>query len=164
MLFGSRFLGGAVVLAASLIGSSGALAQSNPFLPSAGTSKADVEKIIDSKLGEMERRITSQIKSTKPDDAVAGPAGAPGVVGPLTPGAGAAGINYPGVVPGGAGVAPALIEPPKGPIEEARGSGVRFLGCINGAPKFVKNTGERVSFTKAQITQAIKDGVLPSCR
>lgn len=161
MLLGSRVLGGAIALVFVGCSAVPASAQGNPFVPSSGASKAEVEKIVDSKLGEMERRLTAQIKGGKPGEpqAYGAPAGA---AGPLNP---TGAMNYPGAVPGALPGQGAMVAEVKlNPVEEARTKGVRFLGCINGTPKFVRTSGERVSFTKDQISQAIKDGVLPTCR
>ena len=160
MVARSRLLKGAVLLVACVAAPSVLWAQSNPFKPASAASKAEVEKIIDGKLKEVESRLTAAVKSanaTGPGVA-AGAANAPG--GPLAPGAPGAGINYPGDVPGASGTA---VEPVD-PIEAARKDGARFIGCINGAPKFVQKSGERLIFTKSQINAAIKDGILPACR
>jgi hypothetical protein len=66
-------------------------------------------------------------------------------------------------VPGAPG-APGVIEAPKGAIEAAQEGGVRFLGCINGEPKFVQKSGLRARFTAKEIRDAVKAGFVPECR
>lgn len=51
-----------------------------------------------------------------------------------------------------------------GRVEEARAEGVRFIGCINGTPKFTRKSGERVTFSKADLADAVEAGFLPECR
>ena len=81
-----------------------------------------------------------------------------GNYGPVTP-----------IDPGAAGMAGAPVmmgpvEAPKSPVEQAQDSGARFIGCINGVPKFVTRTGLRITFKDSEIKEAVKDGVLPACR
>lgn len=176
----SRLLAGAVALAGCTFGPQ-ALAQSNPFVPASQAQRADVERIVDAKIKEAEARIVAAVKASGAKagtSAVPGTPGAPVVpgapgapvsgAGPLapgvagSPGAPGAGPSYPPV--GGVG-APGMIQAPQqGAVQEARASGTRFLGCINGTHKFMKSTGERVTFPAAQINRAVKDGDLPACR
>ena len=143
-----------------------ASAQSNPFVPASAVSKANVEKIVDERLRAMEDRIIESVTSAS----AANPpvAGAP--MGPPAPGApinGAAvpgGMMPPGALPGQPGAELAPPEPPKGPVEAARDNGVRFIGCINGAPKFARESGERVTFSEDEVSEAVKSGFLPKCR
>lgn len=42
---------------------------------------------------------------------------------------------------------------------------VRFIGCINGVPKFTnRQNGQRVAFSTRDINEAQKAGVVPTCR
>ena len=63
-----------------------------------------------------------------------------------------------------ASLPPGMQAPQVSDIQQQRQSGTRFLGCINGTHKFMKTTGERVTFSPAQINRAVKDGELPACR
>ena len=158
---------------------SAAQAQTNPFIPQSAASRAEIERVVEQKLKEVEDRILSQAKAAAqgsvpgaPDGAVPGAPvpggavpgtpgtpGAPGAPGPLNP----AGPNYPPLTAGAAGdpMAPGgAMTPPGGAVEQSR---ARFLGCINGTHKFTSQRG-RVTFTEAEINRAIKDGVLPPCR
>ena len=173
-------------VAASIFFGSAAQAQTNPFIPQSAASRAEIERIVEQKMKELEARVVESAKTAASNavpssggDAVSGapgapvPAGAgvpgapsaPPVAGPLNP----AGPTYPpvGAVPGAAGdpltpagVPAAPVSPPGGAVEQSR---ARFLGCINGTHKFTSQRG-RVTFTQAEINRAIKDGVLPPCR
>ena len=172
-------LGGSALLV-GLVCSAPASAQRNPFMPNNGASTADVERIIDARLKSLEERL-SKTKTTAPVGApgtpIPGASGTPasgtpgspvpgspsvGGAGPLNPGAGAPGGIAPYGSPNGASGMPSV---PQGAVAEKRSSDVRFLGCINGTPKFVKKTtGERVVFTTREINDAVKAGDLPACR
>jgi hypothetical protein len=177
----SRLLSGAAVLAACVFAPTAASAQSNPFLPASAASRAEIERIVDEKLKSVEARVTAAIKSATPASVpgAAGAAGAPGALpgspgSPLTPGSAIPGAALPGAPGGvqnygpppgnGGGQMMAPVEQ-MDPIEQARSSGTKFLGCINGVPKFVRSqTGERVTFSASDINRAIKSGSLPACR
>jgi len=174
----SRLLAGAIVLAGCAFGPQ-ALAQSrsNPFVPASQAQRADIERIVDARIKEAEARVLAAVKAQAgkgATSAIPGAAGVPGApvspgapgapvsgTGPLTPGA--AGPSYPpvGGAVGGVGVVQA---PQQSEIQTQRQAGTRFLGCINGTHKFMKTTGERVTFSPAQINRAVKDGELPACR
>lgn len=168
-------LGGAALLTGLAV-SAPASAQRNPFMPNSGASKAEVESIIDARLKALEERITKTVKSTPTTAAPGTPipgtpaSGTPGspipgtTAGPLSPGAAAPGSIAPYGSPSGAsGMAGPAV--PQGAVAEARSADVRFIGCINGAPKFMKKTtGERVVFTTREINEAVKSGILPACR
>ena len=166
-------------LAAAVGASVPAQAQRNPFVPGSGASKQEVERIVDERMKAMEARIEASSRTTavKTGPGVPGAPGAPGVPtsgpgspvpgspvgGPLTPGSSVApGAIAPYGAPGGA---MGTMGAPQGAIASARSSDVRFLGCINGQPKFVrKGSGERVVFTTREINDATKAGILPACR
>lgn len=139
-------------------------AQSNPFIPASPASKADVERMLDERMAGIRDEI-AKLKSDAPASAPGTPGG-PGAM----PNGGAVGgaMGPPDPLMGsplGAGPQAALpIEEPKGAVEAARGNGVRFLGCINGQQKFVRNSGERVAFTAKEIREAVKAGFVPECR
>lgn len=169
-------LGGAALLTGLAV-SAPASAQRNPFMPNSGASKAEVESIIDARLKALEERITKTVKASPtatagapgtpiPGTPTAGTPGSPipGTAGPLTPGAAAPGTIAPYGSPNGAtGMAGPAV--PQGAVAEARSADVRFIGCINGTPKFMKKTtGERVVFTTREINEAVKSGILPACR
>lgn len=178
----TRLLAGAV-LAAGLGLPMAAHAQSNPFVPQSAASRAEIERIVDEKIKAAEARVLASMKTAAAKGGTSAAPGTPGAPvspgspgapvtpgatgpGPLSPGgAGTAGPNYPpvGGVGGvnGMGVAAA---PQQSEIAQARTGGTRFLGCINGTHKFMKQTGERVTFSQAQINRAVKDGDLPACR
>jgi len=186
--------------AASLVAFSAAAvpasAQDNPFVPSNGGSRADMERI-EARLKAMEARIAAAA-SAKPSVATAGVPGAPGsptsgpgspIPGspasgsPLTPGA-PGGIAPYGAPGGGmAQVDPFVtaqgqrynVSPDRvkdivpgmdSPVYvRTQANEIRFLGCINGVPKFVsRQTGQRVVFSTREINEAQKTGVLPTCR
>lgn len=168
-------LGGAAVLAGLAV-SMPASAQRNPFMPSAGPSAADVERIVDGRLKALEERVLKAAKAAAPAPSTpstaipgsptTGSPGSPipGAPGPLTPGASAPGTIAPYGSPNGGPIVsgPAV---PMGAVAEARAADVRFIGCINGAPKFMrKTTGERVVFTTRELNDAVKAGILPACR
>jgi hypothetical protein len=171
LLCGSAMLVGLAV-------STPASAQRNPFMPNGGASKAEVERIIDERLKSLEDRLSKSKAAAPaagtPGTPIPGAAGTPTAsgpgspipgspaAGPLSPGAGAPGGIAPYGSPNGASGMPSA---PQGAVAEARSADVRFLGCINGAPKFVKKTtGERVVFTTREINDAVKSGTLPACR
>lgn len=186
--------------AASLVAFSAAAvpasAQDNPFVPSNGTSRADMERI-EARLKAMEARIAAAA-SSKPSTT----AGIPGVPGGPTQGPGAPIPGSPaaggtplspgapgGIAPYGApGGSMATVDPfvtaqgqrynvsPErvkdivpgmdSPVYvRTQANEIRFLGCINGVPKFVsRQTGQRVVFSTREINEAQKTGVLPTCR
>ncbi|QAY80138.1 hypothetical protein [Sphingosinicella sp. BN140058] len=172
----TRILGVAACMLA-VAAAAPALAQSNPFIPSAAASRAEVKRMMDERLRVLEAKIA---KSN-----AAPPPAAPGVPGAPVPGANMPGAAVPGTMapppgmpgapvmagipgapgapgmPGGVPAAP--VEAPKGAIEAAQGEGVRFLGCINGRQKFVRTNGQRVAFTDKEISAAVKANFIPSC-
>jgi hypothetical protein len=162
-------------MAAAMILAAPAYAQSNPFVPAAGASKAEVERMLNERLKVLEERLAKAEKggSAAPAPSVPGgpvpgvPGGpaAPGGIDPMGPPTGspmAPGAPGAPMVPGAPMAGP--LEAPKGAVESARSNGVRFLGCINGQPKFVRTSGERVSFTTKEISDAVKAGFVPACR
>ena len=173
------------VLAAAIGASAPAYAQRNPFVPGSGASKQEVERIVDERMRAMEARLEAASRTTtgKPGSPVPGgplvpgvpgaPASGPGspipggpAGGPLTPGSSVApGAIAPYGSPNGMAVGGMGMGATQGAIASARSSDVRFLGCINGQPKFVrKGSGERVVFTTREINDATKAGILPACR
>lgn len=176
----SRLLAGAIVLAGCTFGPQ-AFAQSraNPFVPASQAQRADIERIVDAKVKEAEARVMAALKANAGKGATSAVPGAASVPGaPVSPGAagvpttgtgplspGTAGPSYPPVsgVPG-AGPVGGVQAPQQSEIQTQRQAGTRFLGCINGTHKFMKTTGERVTFSPAQINRAVKDGELPACR
>lgn len=174
MFSGSPLAHAMVGLALSVATAFPAAAQGNPFVPASAASKAAVEKIVEEKLKRWEERIkTVEERTEKPafgdPNGAAGPGQMPGTF----PGVGAMGSAVPGGMmppmmigaaglPGGEG--PQEPAPPSDPIEAARADGVRFVGCINGVHKFVRKTGERMTFSKSDISKAVASGVLPECR
>ncbi|WP_162815082.1 hypothetical protein [Erythrobacter aureus] len=152
-------------------------AQSNPFLPAAGASKAEVERIVEAKVKAM--AAEGAIGSAAPAGAAPPVAGAPGVAGvpcpPGVPGAGAtpgpgapvnemSGACVPGgMMPPGAFGAEG-VQMPLGAVEGKLAEGARFIGCINGVPKFALKNGTRLTFTKAEVSKGVEAGVIPACR
>lgn len=177
----SSLLAGVVVLAGCAIGQH-ASAQSNPFVPASQAQRADIERIVDERMKSSEARLMAAIaKAGTAKGAAATVPGAPGLpgstaasgvpgspiggAGPMTPGG--AGPSYPPVGSMGGSIGggmPGMQAPQVSDIQQQRQSGTRFLGCINGTHKFMKTTGERVTFSPAQINRAVKDGELPACR
>jgi hypothetical protein len=191
----SGHLLGAILLSAASLAATSAAAQDNPFVPSNGASTADIERIIDARMKAAEAKMTALIAASKPaGGAPAGGAtpggpgspipGSPGAIGtPLAPG----GISSYGS-PGGGQMQMQTVDPmamaqgqrynvsPEhvrdivpgmdNPVFVRQQAGdIRFLGCINGVPKFVsKQTGQRASFSARDITEAQKTGVVPVCR
>ncbi len=146
--------------------------QANPFLPASGASKAEVEKIVEAK-----------VKAMAAEGAIGGGAsgaappviGAPGV--PGAPGARGPGVPGPGEPVGvmtGAGVPGGMMPPgafgedgfqvPLGAVAEKLEKGARFIGCINGVPKFALQNGTRLTFTKDELSKGVEAGVIPACR
>lgn len=189
----SRLLMGASLITACALATSAAHAQANPFVPSSGASKSQIERIVDDRIRQAEERITAKAKASAatPTPGAVGAPGKPGAVaggvgvpgGPLTPGAGVAapGSIAPYGAPGGTdawsskvaqeyGISPDMVRSVvpgmDSPVYIQQASGrVRFLGCINGVPKFVdRKSGQRITFTAKEINEAVKSGALPGCR
>ncbi len=94
------------------------------------------------------------------------PYGAPGVSG--MPGVPAA-DTFSSKIAGTYGVSPDMVKQLMpgidNPIFIRSQVDVRFIGCINGVPKFVsRQTGQRVVFSTRDVTDAQKTGVVPTCR
>lgn len=156
-------------MAFAMFAAPAAFAQSNPFIPASPASKADVERMLEEKMAGIRDEI-AKLKAEAPASAAPGAPGVPGAPGALPNGAAVpGGMSPPAGLPGGSPLGTGVpgeyaMEPPKGAIEAARANGVRFLGCINGQQKFVRNSGERVSFTAKEIREAVKAGFVPECR
>lgn len=158
-------------VAAACLVAAPAYSQANPFMPVSAASKAEMERMEKRILKAVEDRLAKAGGNTAPP--AGGPAvpGVPGAPGAPVPGAGAngaavpGGMTPPGVVPGVPGAPTgAPLEMPKTGIEAATEAGVRFIGCINGAPKFVQKNGLRVVFTAKEIRDAQRAGLVPECR
>lgn len=188
----TRLLLGAASLVAFSAAALPASAQENPFVPSSGTSRADMERI-EARFKAMEARIAASA-SSKPATAVPGAPVLPGTPGapiqggtagfgtPLSPGA--PGSIAPYGAPGGMpqvdplitaqgqryNVSPDRVKDIVPGIDSpvyvrTMANEIRFLGCINGVPKFVnRQNGQRVVFSTREINEAQKTGVLPTCR
>lgn len=169
-----RLAAAAMVVAASYAGPG--LAQSNPFVPDSAMSRSGIERLLEEKLEAMRADISQLQAEQSASPPVVGPAGPPGMPGAPVPGAGMSGVGVDGgmMPPGAYGPEMAAGNfPPDGmlanakdmgPVEEARAGGVRFIGCINGTPKFTRASGERVTFSKADLSEAVEAGLLPECR
>lgn len=165
-------------MALAVVFASPAQAQSNPFLPASAASKANVEKIVEEKMRALEERLNASMKKANEAGAPNGLPGGPAVPGAIPNGPSGAnvpgGMTPPGMMPPGAlphgipgapdGMPLAPVEPPKGVVEAAIDDGMRFVGCINGVPKFSKRNGQRLVFKQADINDAIKTGLIPACR
>lgn len=157
-------------MALTMLHGSSAWAQSNPFVPASAVSRANVEKIVDARIQALEERLNASASN----DGL--PSGAPGadLNGALVPGGmmppgalpGAPGMQpMPGAVPGEDGIVEIVpIEEPKGPVDLAMKNGGRLVGCINGKHMLLHKSGRRLVFSKAELSEAVKEGVLSECR
>lgn len=190
----TRLLLGAASLVACTVAAVPASAQDNPFVPSRGMSSADMDRI-EARFKAMEARIASSAKapasatpgvpgaptspSSGPGSPIPGSAagsplvsGAPGGIAPYgAPGGGMMQVD-PFMTSQGQryNVSPDRVKDIVPGIDSpvyvrTQANEIRFLGCINGVPKFVsRQTGQRVVFSTREINEAQKTGVLPTCR
>lgn len=148
-----------------------AYAQSNPFVPSSPLTKQQAERMMEERMRRLEDRLAAAEKAKPAEQPAAGAPGAPAGA-PVPPGPNGSAVPggmtppvMPGQpMPGGSPLDGAPQVGPSDPIDSARQNGVRFLGCINGVPKFVRASGERVVFTRKEIRDAVRAGYLPECR
>lgn len=138
-------------------------AQTNPFVPQQKIDPAELNKAIDARLKAQRPKDASATPSGAPSGAPGSPlmpGGAPGQIapygapsGPMVPGA-------PGTMPGVSGVS--LM--PIGPVQTALAAGARFVGCLNGKHFFIAKSGLQLTFKSRDVTNAVREGAVPSCR